>query len=145
MRRYLVAFIFVLMALMVVAEKKPETIDALKARAEHARPQDQVRLFMEIAQRQLDEARKNYADGDSAQGKAAIDDVATYTEKAANAAVSTGKHLKQTEIDIRKLSKKLEDIRRSVSLEDRPPLEAAAQRLEKVDSQLLDHMFKGKK
>ncbi len=126
------------------ADKKPETIEQLKARAEQAKPADQVKLFVEVAQRQLEAADKAYEAGDADKGKAAIADVATYGERAGEAAIQTGKRLKNTEIDLRKIGERLESIRRAVNFEDRPPLEDAAGRLEKTRNRLLDRMFRGK-
>ncbi len=144
MRRIPVAFLFVLLAGVVLAQKTPETLDQLKARAEQAKPQDQVRLFMAVAQRQLQAADTAYSGGDGDKGKAAIDDVALYAEKAGAAAVQTGKHLKNTEIELRKMEDKVEAMRKSVEFDSRPPLQAAGDRLEKVRSELLNRMFKGK-
>lgn len=145
MRRMAAACVMLLMAVAVFAGKKPETIDELKARAAQAKPQDQVKLFMEVAQRQLDSAGRSYDAGDSDKAKAEIEDVSAYAEKAGDAAMQTGKRVKRTEIDVRKLAQRMEALRRSLSVDDRPPLEAAGERLEKLDSRLLDHMFKGKK
>ncbi len=145
MRRIAAALIVVVVAAAGFAAKKPETLEELKARAERANPKDQVELFLEVAKRQLDAADKAYEAGDAQTGKAAISDVASYGERAGAASVQTGKRLKHTEIDLRKIGERLESIRRSLSFEDRPPLEEAAARLEKTRNQLLDRMFKGKK
>ncbi len=144
MRRVAVAFIFVLFTVALLAKKTPETLEELKARAEQAKPQDQVGLFLEVAKRQLETADAAYSSGDPDHGKAAIDDVALYAEKAGAAAVQTGKHLKNTEIELRKMEDKIEAIRRSVEFESRPPLQSAGDRLEKVRTELLNRMFKGK-
>ena len=144
MRHGPVAFILVLFAFAAFAQKQPETLEQLKARAEQAKPQDQVRLFMDVAQRQLQAADQAYTAGAIDQGKAAIEDVAAYAEKAGAAAVRTGKHLKRTEIDLRKMEQKLEAMRRSVEFESRPPLQAVGDRVEKVRTDLLNRMFRGK-
>ena len=144
MRRILAVLIVVVAAIAVFADSKTETIEQLKARAEQAKPADQVKLFMEIAQRQLAAADKAYQAGDADTGKVAIADVASYGERAGKAAVETGKRLKHTEIDLRKITDRLEGIRRSLSVDDRPPLQDASERLEKVRTELLNRMFKGK-
>ncbi len=145
MRRIAAVLMIVLAAAASLAAKKQETIEELKARAEKAKPNDQPKLFVEIARRQLDAANKAYEAGDADAGKAAIADVATYGERAGAVAIETGKRLKHTEIDLRKIGERLEALRRSLSFEDRQPLEEAGQRLEKTRTQLLDRMFKGKK
>ncbi len=145
MRPTAVALITVLFALAAFADKKPETIGELKARAEAARPQEQVKLFMQVARQQLETASKAYAAGDSAAAKIAVEDVAAYAEKAGQAAISTGKDQKRTEIDVRKLSRRIADLQRSVDFDDRTPLQNVSSRLEKVDTSLLEHMFRKRK
>ncbi len=136
--------VFMLLAAIGLAKDK-ETLEQLKARAAQAKPQDQVELFMQIGQRQVEAADKFYADNDVDKGKAAIEDATNYAEKAAEAAVNTGKHLKHTEISVRKLSDHMQAIWHTLAVEDRPPVKAATDRLDKLDSMLLDRMFKGKK
>jgi hypothetical protein len=71
--------------------------------------------------------------------------VATYSEKAHDAAIQSGKKLKNTEIDFRKMSAKLRDIKRTLNFDDQAPVQAAADRLESLRTDLLSHMFgKGK-
>ncbi len=61
--------------------------------------------------------------------------------KAADAASASGKHLKQTEIDLRKLSKRMHDIAETLAVEDRPPLLKAVDDLEQIRADLLARMF----
>ncbi len=143
-RRTLIVWLFLALAAVGLAKEK-ETLEQLKARAEQAKPQDQPKLFMQVAERQVETADKLYSDGDSDKGKAAIEDATSYAEKASQAAIATGKELKRTEIAVRKLSDRMQGISHSLAVDDRPPLKAATDRLEKLDSLLLDRMFKGKK
>ncbi|MGA9902637.1 MAG: hypothetical protein WBQ39_11930, partial [Terriglobales bacterium] len=62
----------------------------------------------------------------------------------------TKKRLKNVEIDVRKMADKLRDIKRSLAVEDQPPVDQAMRRLEEVRTTLLQEMFakdekKGKK
>jgi CHASE3 domain sensor protein len=99
---------------------------------------------MEIAQRQYQTAADSYDKGDAEAGKAAVEDIASYCERAGAAAQSSGKHLKHLEIHVRDLQRKLEALQQSVSYEDREPLKAAVDRLEKTRSDLLSTMFRKK-
>ena len=136
---FIVASLLVAAVLAVAAE--PLTVDQLKQRAAAAKVSDQPGLFMEIAEWQLKAADNAYNQGKTEQGKAAVDDVAAYCEKAGTAARTSKKHLKHTEIKVRDLSRKLEAMRRTLSFEDREPLQAAIDRLEKVRNELLTAMF----
>ena len=78
------------------------------------------------------------------EARSALKDVVTYSEKAHDAAIQSGKRVKNTEIDFRKMAVKLRDIKRTVNFDDQEPLQAAAERLESLRTDLLTHMFKGK-
>ena len=70
-----------------------------------------------------------------------LKDVVSYSEKATTAATQTGKKLKNIEIAVRKMAERLRDIKRSLNFEDQPPVQEAAERLEKLRNQLLAKMF----
>ena len=121
-----------------------ESLKALEARAEAARPQDQPALYTEIAERQVVAADHLYNAGRVDDAVAAVKDVVKYSEKARDAAVKTGKRLKQTEIVVRKMAAKLRDVKRSLSFEDQPPVQEAVDHLESVRTDLQAHMFGSK-
>ena len=75
------------------------------------------------------------------QARAAVDDIVTYSEKARDSATQTKKHLKNVEIDVRKIADKLRDIKRTLAFEDQPPVEQAIDRLEDIRTTLLKEMF----
>jgi hypothetical protein len=117
----------------------------LEAKAEAARLEDRPRIYLEIAQRQLDSANQSYKAGQSDAGRAAVDDVTRYAGKACDAAIQSGKKLKNTEIVVRKMADKLRDIKRTVNFDDQAPVQQAADQLETMRTELLSHMFgKGK-
>lgn len=120
---------------------KDDTVDELKSRFESARPEDRPELGIEIARHQLRNADKLYTEGKIDQAHAAVDDIVAYSEKARDAAIQTKKHLKNVEIDARKMAEKLRDIKRTLVFEDQPPVEQAIRRLEDVRTVLLDEMF----
>jgi hypothetical protein len=124
---------------------KTETLEQLIARAEAAKIDDRPALYVEIAERQLKSADELYTSGKVDDARVAVQDVVTYSEKAHDAALQTGKRLKNTEIDFRKMAAKMRDIKRSLNFEDQAPVQAAADRLESFRTDLLSHMFgKGK-
>jgi hypothetical protein len=120
---------------------REETTDELKAKAEAAKLSEQAKLCVEIARRQLDAADKAYASGQMRDAQVAIKDVVSYSEKAGQAAQKSGKHLKPTEIELRKISRRLKDIKPTLNVDDRPPIQEAIDRLEHVRSELLMSMF----
>ena len=124
---------------------KQETLQQLIDRAESAKVEDRPALCVEIAERQLKSADELYTAGKVDDARTAVKDVVTYSEKAHDAAIESGKRVKNTEIDFRKMASKLRDIKRSLNFDDQAPVQAAADRLESLRTDLLSHMFgKGK-
>ncbi len=120
---------------------KDETVAELKSRFESARPEDRPELGIRIAQHQIRNADTLYGNGNVEQARAAVDDIVTYSEKARDGAIQTKKHLKNVEIDVRKMAEKLRDIKRTLVFEDQPPVEQAIRRLEDIRTTLLKEMF----
>ena len=141
MRKPLI-IVVVLLSALACASDKLESIEALKARADQARPKDQVELFIHIAERQLDSLDKAYNGGTVRESQVALADVVNYGVKAAQVSSATGKRMKQTEIALRKISSRLEAIRKTLDLDDRPPLAHGNQKLETARSELLNRMFR---
>jgi len=141
MRRLTISIFLITFTLILCGAAKDETVDELKSRLESARPEDRPELCIRIAQHQLRDADKLYSDGKVDQARAAVDDIVTYSEKARDAATQTKKHLKNVEIDVRKMAEKLRDIRRTLVFEDQPQVIQAIDRLEDIRTTLLKEMF----
>ena len=140
MRRLTLYVLFLALA-SAYSVAKEETVDELKARFESARPEDRPDLGIEIARHQLRNADRLYTEGKADQGRAAVEDVVAYSEKARDAALQTKKRLKNVEIEARKMAEKLRDIKRTLAFEDQPPVEQAIRRLEDIRTVLLNEMF----
>jgi soluble cytochrome b562 len=143
MRRLVHYAIFLALA-AAFSVAKDETVDDLKSHFTNARPEDRAELGIRIAQHQLRNADKLYNEGKNEQARAAVEDIADYTEKAGEAATQTQRRLKNVEIDARKMADKLRDIKRTLAVEDQPPIDQAIKRLEDVRTDLLKEMFKKK-
>jgi hypothetical protein len=143
MRQPTTSILLIILTLVccATAMAKDETVDELKARFEKARAEDRPQLGMKIAERQLHDADRLYNEGKIDEARAAVEDVVTYSEKARDAATQTKKHLKEVEIDARKMAEKLRDIKRNLNFDDQPPVKEAIDRLEAVRTTLLDEMF----
>ncbi len=141
-RRWLrIPIAVLLLAVCVSAKGTEEPLEALKARAENARPQNQGHLFATIARREVNEADRFYTEGDIANATKAVDEVVRYADRATEAAQKSGKHLKNTEILLRQTARRLDDVRKTLNFDDRPYVEAAVKQVEKVRQKLLDQMF----
>ena len=87
----------------------------------------QAKLCLEYAHVQLEAANGLFNDGDADQGQADIREVVGYARKGAEAASSSGKHLKDTEIKLRKLADRMHDIGETLAFEDRQPVRQAVE------------------
>ena len=138
----LLIIVVALLSALAWASDKLESIESLKARAGQAQPKDQVELFTRISERQLDALDKAFNGGTVREAQAALADVVTYGVKAAQISGATGKRMKQTEIAMRKISARLEAIRKTLDVDDRPMLAEAVQKLDAARSELLNRMFR---
>jgi hypothetical protein len=131
--------ILLLLSSLVLAAN--ETLPELKARADAAHGAEQSKLCLEYAHRTLEDANTQFTNGDVDKGQSEVSEVVEYGKKAAEAASASGKYLKQTEIDLRKLSKRLHDVSETLAVEDRPPVQQAVEDIEQTRSDLLARMF----
>jgi hypothetical protein len=117
------------------------TVDQLKARLPAASVSDKVHLCIQIAEKQLTDAKTLYEAGDVEKAQPLLTDVVAFSELARDYSIQSNKHQKQTEISVRAMSRKLNDILHLVGHDDRPPLQDAILRLERVRDDLLMSMF----
>jgi hypothetical protein len=117
------------------------TIEELKERVANAAISDRPVLCIHISERQLDAANRFYTAGDSEQAEAALADVVAFSEKARDYAIQSHKHEKQSEIAIRRMARKLADIKHTVSHEDQEQVQSTVDRLQRIRDDLLAAMF----
>jgi len=120
---------------------KTESLDELKTRADNAHGGDEAKLSIEYAHAELEHANDLFTQGNVDQAQSAVSSVMTYVRKGTSAARSSGKRLKQTEIELRKLEKRMKDIAESLNLDDRPPLLKSVDEIEQLRAGLLAAMF----
>ena len=144
MRSLVALLTFVLVSSFAAYPLKDESLEQLIARVESARAEDQPHLYIEIARKEVAAAGKSYKAGENDAARKSVDEVVTYSAKASDAASHTGKKLKDTEIALRKMAEKLRDLKRGLAYEDQAPVQAAADKLEQMRTELLGRMF-GKK
>jgi len=134
-------FIILLLLLPLATLSMAQSLEEMKARAEAASGSKQIELYADLARKALEVSDQDYTSGNVTQGQTHFFDSATYAEKASEEARQSGKRLKQTEIALRKLAEKMQEIKHSLSVEDRAPIEPAIQRVEQARSKLLERMF----
>jgi len=145
MRRWFPIIAAVLAVSFPVSAAQDVALQGMIDRAGTAPVGDRPALYVDIAERQLKAADDLYTEGKADEAHAAVKDVVVYSEKARDTAIQSGRKLKTTEISIRRMAAKLRDIKRTLSFEDQGPVQAAADRLETMRTDLQHKMFgKGK-
>ncbi len=134
--------VMVLLVTVTFASDKQESVESMKARFERTSPKDQIELALKIAEHQVSAMDKAYTDGNIDAARAALADVQNFGVHAAEASASTGKHMKPTEIALRKMTVRLENIRRTLDVDDRQPVGDAIQKIETARNELLNRMFR---
>ncbi|HKD85294.1 MAG TPA: hypothetical protein VKB58_11145 [Terriglobales bacterium] len=113
----------------------------LKSKADSAHGGEQAKLCMEYAHLELESSNMLFTDGQVDKAQSEIREVVDYARKGADAATSSGKQLKETEIKLRKLSERMHDIGESLAFEDRAPVRQAIEEIEQIRSDLMVRMW----
>jgi hypothetical protein len=138
--------VLVAIFLVLPMAAKEQSVDELKARLSSTSIGDRPQICLQIAERQLDDADKLYSALESEKAQSDLTDVVAFSELARDYAIQSHKHQKQTEIAVRKMTRKLNDLRHAVSHEELAAVQNAIDRLQRVRDDLLLAMFpKGKK
>jgi hypothetical protein len=117
------------------------SVEQLKAKLSSTSVGDRPHLCVQIAQKQLAEADKQYAAADFEKGQAALTDVVAYSELARDYAIQSHKYQKQAEIAVRTMARKLTELMHSLGHDDQAPVRDAVNRLQQVRDDLLMAMF----
>lgn len=124
------------------AARVEPTVAELKARVGSASVQERVHLCVQIAKKQLDEVNKLYAGAQIDQAQQPLTDVVAYSELARDYSIQSHKYEKQTEIAVREMTRKLNEILHNLGRDEQAPVKDAVNRLERVRDDLLASMFK---
>jgi hypothetical protein len=143
--KYKVVRIFAVAELLLVpfahSLARDLSIEELKGRVASTNVGDRPALCLEISERQLDAADKLYSAGDTDKAQAALGDVAQFSELARDYAIQSHKHEKQSEIAVRKMTRKLADLKHAVTHEEQAQIQNTIDRLQHVRDDLLAAMF----
>jgi hypothetical protein len=117
------------------------TIEELKSRVAGVSIQDRSPLCIEISERELRDATASYAAGDSDKGQAELADVSSFSGLARDYAIQSHRNLKKSEIAIRKMTRKLTNLKHMAVQEDQKQIQDTIDRLEAIRDDLLAAMF----
>lgn len=117
------------------------TVEEMKGKLGSTSIRDRPHLCVQIAQKQLTEADKQYAASEFEKGQAALADVVAYSELARDYAIQSHKYQKQSEIAVRTMARKLTELMHSLGQDDQVPVQDAINHLQRVRDDLLMAMF----
>lgn len=140
-RAQVAAAVLLVVACSQAAHARRQTLEELKAKLSSAKLSDQPKLCVEIARRQMDAMEQAYQAGKIAQAQKLLEEVVNYSQQAGDAARKSRKHIKKTEIEVRKMSRRLQDLKLTLDVDARPPVQDAVNHLEHIRTQLLMQMF----
>jgi hypothetical protein len=119
-------------------------IRALRKRAEAADGGDRAKLFAELAKLEIEEANSKFDAGDAGAAQTEVARATADAEQAKQTSMKTHKRMKQTQLALHELARRLDGIEHSLTAEDRPPVKKAVDRLQGMATELLEAMFKRK-
>ncbi len=134
-----------LLLLVLGVSEGQKDIGTLKAEAEKASGGQQAKLYAALADKLVDVADQQFTQGNSAQGEVTVQEVLQYSGKAHDVALSSHDNRKEVEILLRQTQRHLENVKRTLAADDRPPLDAVEKKLADLRQDLLDSMFAPKK
>jgi hypothetical protein len=123
---------------------KPALQD-LRARADAAQGQLCAEVCVDAAAALVESADKLFTEGNAEQGHQQMKDAVSYAERATKGSIQSNKRQKKTEIGLRKLSRRMTEIRQTLAIDDRPPMDDLINSVEKMRTALLMSMFDEKK
>jgi len=139
MRKFIAIFIFLTCALNFGVAQR--SIDQMKAEADRAEGGHQAKLCAEVAEKLVPIADQQFTEGNVSEAQKLVQEILTYANQARDAAVKSRSKMKETEISLRATQRKLEAVKRTISAEDRPPLDEVEKKLEQFRQDILNEMF----
>jgi len=136
--------IFLLAACQLSFGRDEESLEQLIARAESAQPGQQPDLYVQVADRELKVVVEAYKANKPEDGRAALEPLVTYADKAHAAAIQARKRVKHTEIKLRQITGRLLDLKLNVGMDDQPNVQTAIDKVETFRTELLKSMFGSK-
>jgi hypothetical protein len=122
-----------------------DTTEQLLERAKVASVDRQAPLYIKAAEQELKTLNGLYDEGKVEEAQNVIKNIVTYSDQACDSAQKSRKHVKETEIHLRKMAQRLRDLKRGLNFEDQAPVQSATDHLENLRTDLLAVMFSKEK
>jgi hypothetical protein len=126
---------------LAAAMARDQAVEELKERVANVGISQRPSLCIEISERQLETATKLYESGDGGKALAALVDVVAFSGLARDYAIQSHRSQKQSEIAIRKMARRLGDLKHAALREDQEQIQDTIDRLQSIRDDLLSAMF----
>lgn len=113
----------------------------LKKHADESSGADCVHLSMDVARKSLEEADRQFSNGEIKAAHRAVDDSVRYVRRSVDCSLQVHKSEKSEEIDLRQLIRRTKDVIHTLDSMDRPHLEHSMLEMEKQRDRLLQSIF----
>lgn len=127
--------------LPALVHAKQKSLEELKADAARAHGGHRAKLYSELALRTVDVANQQFTQGNSVEAQKTVQDILDYATNAHDAALEKHKKMKDVEINLRETQRQIENLRRTLAADDRPPLEEVEKKISDFRQDLLNAMF----
>lgn len=131
--------IWLMLAVSCAAQEDPSA--ELQRRADEAKGVQCTHLSMQAARQLLEEANHHFGEGVIQAARNSVDRAVYYARRSVDCTLQTRKGEKSTEIDIRALIRRMNDILRTLDSEDRPHMRNSIAVLEEQRDRVLRAMF----
>ena len=131
-------------ALIASCAAQEDPLVRLRQIADTSHGGDCARYSVAYAKLLAEVGDKQYAEGKVDQAEQLIRQLGQYAERGTRCSIESHKHEKDTEINLRKLSRRLTDIEKTVSFEDRALIREQTYNIDRLREKLLTNMFGGK-
>jgi len=131
------------MTLLASAQQK--TVASLKGDADRATGGQQAKLCAEVADALAGVAAQQFGEANDQAAQATVQEILSYATRARDVAVKTRGKMKETEIILRGTQRKLEGLKRTLGVDDRPPIEQVEKKIEQFRQDILNEMFAPKR
>jgi len=135
------AIYIALLLMMLFASAQQKTIESLKGDAERATGGQQAKLCAQVADALVGTAGQQFTDGNDQAAQATVQEILTYASRARDAAIKSRGKMKETEILLRSTQRKLESLKRTLGVDDRPPIDQVEKKIEQFRQDVLNEMF----
>ena len=132
-------------SVLALASPRQKTVAELQKEVSKTHGGKQGERYAELAEALVQQADQQFTAGQSVQAHATVQQVLDAASHAHDISISTGDKRKQVEIRLRETQRHLEQVKRTLALEDRGQLDDVENKIEQMRQDLLSSMFAPRK